>query len=100
MEQEIPHGPRLALALRARQSLLLIGAALGFAAAGATVVVGAQRGAASAFLARPDQPDCEFWDACPESWWEWPADKSPFDSPPTAILRSTRRFRNAGEPPV
>ena len=92
-ESEIPEGPRLALALRARRWLLLLGAALGFAAAGSTVAVGAQRGATSAYLAMQGSECWRYWswESCPDSWWEWPADKSPWDSPPTAVLPGRRR---------
>ena len=89
VEQEILQGPRLSLALRARRWLLLLATALGLAAAGSTVAVGAHRGAATTHLAMQG-PDCDFWGSCTDSWWDWPAGKSPWDSPPTAILPSRR----------
>jgi hypothetical protein len=95
VEAEIEHGPGLALALRARRTLLMLATALGCAAAGATVIVAAQRGAREAYIAHtyepPSAPDCVFWNSCSGSWWEWPDDKSPLDSPPTAILGPQRR---------
>ena len=91
-------GPLLALALRARRTLLAVCTALGCAAAGATVVVGGQRGAQQAYIATQGNPDT--WSPiCDEillswcshgSWWGWPPEKSPSDSPPTAILPSRR----------
>ncbi len=90
-EQEIPHGPRLSLAFRARRAVLVLGTALGLAAAGSTVVVGAQRGATQGYLSSAPRGDCEFWGGCSDSWWEWPPDKHPLDSPPTAVLPATRR---------
>src|SRR5687767_3082691 len=100
MEREIANGPRLSLALRARRGLMILGAALGLAAAGATTAVGTQRGAQSAHLSMtlPPQLPCrgsldEFLNWCgePRSWWEFPPEKSPHDSPPTAMLETRRR---------
>jgi hypothetical protein len=91
VEREIDHAPRLSLAVRARRGLLVLGAALGCAAAGATVVVGAQRGATQAYLAESFGSGCSPW-GCYDSWWEWPPDKSPFDSPPTAVVAPSRRI--------
>lgn len=81
---------------------MVLGAALGLAAAGATTVAGTQRGAQSAHLSMtlPPQLPCpgslgEFLDlGCgePRSWWEFPPEKSPHDSPPTAVLQTQRRY--------
>ena len=77
---------------------MIVGAALGFAAAGTTGVVGTQRGAHSAYLAATLVPtdDCHpFFDhlwGCWDSWWEFPPEKSPYDSPPTAVLQARQRY--------
>jgi hypothetical protein len=85
MECEISSGPRLSL-VRARQWLLLVGAALGFAAAGAPAVVGSTRTSAGTYLVYEGGPDCEFWRTC----WA-PVPTSPWESPPIAILPDRRR---------
>jgi hypothetical protein len=92
IESEIPHGPRLSLALRARRGLLVLGCALGLPAAGASVQVGAQRRATQAYLTLPEGPSCVAWGGCSDSWWEWPGEKSPYDAPPTAILPGRPRI--------